>query len=322
MGKRTDIDRRLRTLKDISAILRVMRTLAIMETGKLSRFLAAQRRVVTSIEAAAADFLHFYPVVAPSEEHVLAVRLMIGSERGFCGDFNETVLQTQAQLPPEPVLVAVGSRLCGKIPADVLDIALSGAGMVEEVQSVISRVIEELNTLAAKGNRGALRLTVLCHGQEQGEVITRTLQPFPPELTPASCHSHPPILNIPPRAFYSELAGHYLFATLHELFYQSLMAENLQRQRHIDNAARRMEQKIADLNLKRNVVRQEEIIEEIEMLTLSAETEFKYETPLPMRTGNIMFRNASHGGAPSTKTHFTDSGRDLSLKTADCQKRS
>ncbi|HEY5513086.1 MAG TPA: FoF1 ATP synthase subunit gamma [Geomonas sp.] len=288
MGKRTDIDRRLRTLTDISAILRVMRTLAIMETGKLSRFLAAQTRVVESIEAAAADFLYFYPEVVTPAENVVAVRLMIGSERGFCGDFNEVVLRTKAKLQsdpasPAPVLMAVGSRLCGKILREALDIPLTGACTVEEVQSVISRVIEELNGLAVKG---ALRLTVLCHGQEDGAVITRTLQPFPSDLTPISRHSHAPILNLPPAPFYSELAGHYLFAALHEMFYQSLMAENQQRQRHIDNAARRMDQKIAGLNQKKNAVRQEEIIEEIEILMLSAEHDFQNDSsaaPLNMQ---------------------------------------
>lgn len=275
MGKRTDIDRRLRTLTDISAILRVMRTLAVMETGKLFRFLPAQHQVVASIEAAAADFLYFHPEVVTPAESVVTVRLLIGSERGFCGDFNETVLQAIAKFPPEtaspdPVLMAVGSRLCGKIPAETLDISLSGACTVEEVPSVISRVVETLNAIAEKGRGGVLRLTVLCHGHEDGVVTTRTLQPFPPDLTPAGRHAHPPILNLPPAAFYSELAGHYLFAALHEMFFQSLMAENQQRQRHLDIAARRLDQKIVDLNLKRNVVRQEEIIEEIETLTLSA----------------------------------------------------
>lgn len=277
MGKRSDIDRRLHTLTDISAILRVMRTLAIMETGKLSRFLAAQTRVVESIEAAAADFLYFYPEVAAPAESVVTVRLMIGSERGFCGDFNEIVLHAQAKLQPDPtspdpILMAVGSRLCRKIPAETLDIPLVGACTVEEVQSVISRVIEELNGLTVKG---ALRLTLLFHGQDDAVVITRTLQPFPADLTPTSRHSHAPILNLAPGTFYSELTGHYLFAALHEMFYQSLMAENRQRQRHIDNAARRMDQKIAGLNLKKNVVRQEEIIEEIEILMLSAEPDFQ-----------------------------------------------
>lgn len=278
MGKRSDIDRRLRTLKDISAILRVMRTLAVMETGKLSRFLAAQHRVVASIEAVAADFLYFHPEVVTPTENVVTVRLMIGSERGFCGDFNESVLQAQAKLSPEttspgPLLMAVGSRLCGRVPRETLDIALAGACTVEEVPTVLSRVVEALNGLLEKGSARVLRVTALCHGKEDGVPTTRMLQPFPPVLTPAGHHSHPPILNLPPSVFYSELAGHYLFAALHEMFYQSLMAENRQRQRHIDSAARRLDQKIADLNLKRNVVRQEEIIEEIETLMLSAELE-------------------------------------------------
>lgn len=274
MGKRTDIDRRLRTLRDISAILRVMRTLAIMETAKLSRFLPAQIQVVKSIEEAAADFLFFYPEVAATAERAVTVRLMIGSERGFCGDFNEVILQAVAQLTPDsaspdPILMVVGSRLCSKIAPKTLNTALAGACTVEEVPSVISRVVEELNDLTVKG---ALRLTVLCHGHEDGTVIASTFHPFPANLTPTSRHSHPPILNVSPMAFYSELAGHFLFAALHEMFYQSLMSENRQRQRHIDNATRRMDQKIAGLNLKKNIARQEEIIEEIEILMLSTET--------------------------------------------------
>lgn len=283
MGKRTDINRRLRTLTDISAILRVMRTLAIMETAKLSRFLASQTQVVKSMEEAAADFLFFYPEFANPVQSVVTIRLMIGSERGFCGDFNEALLRANAKLEadstsPAPVLMAVGSRLWGKIAPEALDRALAGACTVEEVQSVISRVIDELNGLTVKG---ALRLTVLCQGQDDGAVLSRTLQPFPADLTSASRHLQAPILNLAPAAFYSQLAGHYLFAALHEMFYQSLMAENRQRQRHIDNAARRMDQKIAGLNLKLNEARQEEIIEEIEILMLSAEPDFCTE-PMPM----------------------------------------
>ena len=44
-----------------------MKTLAYMETRKLSRFLAAQQQVVDSIAAVAADFLgHFHSLVARS----------------------------------------------------------------------------------------------------------------------------------------------------------------------------------------------------------------------------------------------------------------
>ena len=60
---------------------------------------------------------------------------------------------------------------------------------------------------------------------------------------------------------------------MHELFYGSLMAENTRRLQHMDNAVRRIEQESEELLLKRNMLRQEEITEEIEVIMLSAEAQ-------------------------------------------------
>ena len=57
MSRRRDLEDHLHALGDISGILRAMKNLALMETQKLTRFLGTQRRVVESIEAAAADLL-------------------------------------------------------------------------------------------------------------------------------------------------------------------------------------------------------------------------------------------------------------------------
>jgi F-type H+-transporting ATPase subunit gamma len=49
------------------------------------------------------------------------------------------------------------------------------------------------------------------------------------------------------------------------------MAENLRRFQHMDQAIQRLEKDMAELILKRNTLRQEEITEEIEIIMLSAE---------------------------------------------------
>jgi F-type H+-transporting ATPase subunit gamma len=49
------------------------------------------------------------------------------------------------------------------------------------------------------------------------------------------------------------------------------MAENRKRLEHIDSAIRRLEKDEAQLRLSSNALRQEEIIEEIELIMLSAE---------------------------------------------------
>ena len=49
------------------------------------------------------------------------------------------------------------------------------------------------------------------------------------------------------------------------------MAENQRRMQHMDHAMRSIEQDSAELRQKRNMLRQEEIIEEIEVIMLSLE---------------------------------------------------
>jgi F-type H+-transporting ATPase subunit gamma len=49
------------------------------------------------------------------------------------------------------------------------------------------------------------------------------------------------------------------------------MAEHLHRVQHLDAATHRLEEQAAELSLKRNTLRQEEITEEIEVILLSTE---------------------------------------------------
>ena len=65
-----------------------MNSLAMMEIHKLTRLLSAQQRVVTSMETAAKDFLTFYPDALPRDHSGTPLYLLIGSERGFCGDYH------------------------------------------------------------------------------------------------------------------------------------------------------------------------------------------------------------------------------------------
>ncbi len=75
--------------------------------------------------------------------------------------------------------------------------------------------------------------------------------------------------NLEPEAFLKELLDHYLFATLHELAYESLLAECRYRMQHLESAGHRIDERIARLKLRRNTLRQEEITEELEIILLN-----------------------------------------------------
>jgi F-type H+-transporting ATPase subunit gamma len=279
MSRRREVELHRRRLGEIREIMNSMKSLAYMETRKLARFLDAQRAVVDSIRAVAADFLEFFPDTLPAAPgNGPSACLLVGSERGFCGDFNEALLRRLASAGGNaaeagPALIAVGRKLHGLLQHDPrLAATVEGADVVEDVEEVLTRTVGVLTSQHLA--RGRASLDVVYHGADAGGgiVAERLWPPFQSGPSPATRFSHPPLLNVPPRDFLLALADHYLFAALHGILYGSLMAENHRRVRHLDGATRHLDAKTADLSRRASMLRQEEIIEEIEVILLSAES--------------------------------------------------
>ncbi|MCS6896919.1 MAG: F0F1 ATP synthase subunit gamma [Nitrospira sp.] len=281
MSKRHELAQRIQALADIKGILNAMKNLALMEIHKLGRFLSAQQRVVDGIEQAAADFFQFYPALLQSGDDACPVFLVVGSERGFCGEFNESLLaefdryraEGAAKDWPAPLLVTVGHKLALKLGNGLKpDVALSGPTVTEEVPSVLVRVTEALHDLQQRRPSGTrLDVAVLSHGSGDDGRTVLLRRPFREFGRPRLQYSNPPVLNMPPAEVASRLLNQYLFAVLHEIFYTSLMAENRRRFQHMDQALQRLEKETGDLTRRHQVLRQEEITQEIAVIMLSAE---------------------------------------------------
>jgi F-type H+-transporting ATPase subunit gamma len=277
MSKRRDIEGHVRNLAEIEGIMGVMKNLALLESHKLSRVLATQHRVVDDIEAAGRDFLSFHPDLEPDVSGKV-LYLVIGSERGFCGDFNERLLSAldrhlQATDDRNPLLITVGRKLSERAErVHRLAAVVDGPTVAEEIQSVLTRVIDHLRETAARqpfGERAPV--TAVYHDAVTESVVVRPLRPFPGPRHAADRRSFPPFLTLSPAVFFSQLVDLYLFSLLHAIFYSALMAESRARLAHLESALRRLERDQTDLLRRRNVLRQEEITEEIEVLMLSAE---------------------------------------------------
>jgi len=274
MSRRRELERRRRTLGEIHNIMNSMKTLAYLETRKLTRFLAAQRAVVAHQHAVADDLLAHHPETLARATPSLAVYVLVGSERGFCGSFNQTVLaawDAQAETAGDAaVIVPVGRRLCTHLEGHPRAAAfVAGAGTVEEVPAALDRITGALASLQAR--HGALAVTALYHDPDITEIaVEQLLPPFGPagHLRRFSC---PPMLMLPPEEFLAALVDEYLFATLHQILYLSLMAENQRRAQHLDGAVRHLDDETAALQRRINAARQQEIIEEIEVILLSAD---------------------------------------------------
>ncbi len=260
-------------LKEIRSILNSMKILAFMETHKLQRFKTMQSQVVANIERTALDFLDFYPGLTAAEDHAAHICILLGSERGFCGDFNESLINGVAEQAYTGI-IAIGNRLCNRLEDDITTKivgTLEGANVAEEVPAIISRLIDTISTLHSKSSP-TLQLTVVYHDNGSNQIRQR--QMFPPFTQPdqrSLHHGHPPVLNLEPGEFFADLIDHYLFAALHEIFYISLLAENNSRLQHLEGAVNHLDDETVKLQRKSQIYRQEEITEEIEVILLNAE---------------------------------------------------
>jgi F-type H+-transporting ATPase subunit gamma len=286
MPSRRKLEEHRRSIEEIRDIMNSMKTLAYMETRKLDHLLDTQHTVVNSIEIVATDFVSAYPEAMPGVQAAREVYLVIGSERGFCGDFNETLLrrlegiQQDKQGKDSAIVVATGQKLHASLPnGPHIAARLDGASVAEEVEAVLPRVVDTLAALQTQ--YGTLSLYALYHAADDETLVTqRLLPPFQDYLDRPPLFSLPPVLNLTPTDFLIELSDHYLFAALHEIFYASLMAENRRRVQHLEGAVKHLEEESDDLRHQSNARRQEEIIEEIEVILLSAAS---LQKPLPKR---------------------------------------
>lgn len=89
---------------------------------------------------------------ASSDEPGEKFSILIGSEQGFCGDFNESLLSWMESLFQQktapPRWLVVGRRLASRVgERDCVELALPGATVADEVPAVQLRLTKELSRL-------------------------------------------------------------------------------------------------------------------------------------------------------------------------------
>ncbi|MGY6216807.1 F0F1 ATP synthase subunit gamma [Methylolobus aquaticus] len=273
MTRRHELQRRIRTLGEVDEIMDSMRMLSLLEARKLARFIDCQRAVVATIRTAAADFLASYPSFVPIAGPAQPVLLAMGTERGFCGDFNALVRDRVLALAGEgpAVVVAIGRKLGGDLDplGDRLRI-LDGPTTADDVPSLLQQLVSLLGRLTEQ--LGAISLIAVHHGGEFGHIVETVLLPAFSDLQqPQPATGNPLRLNLAPPTFLSELVEQYLFAELHHIVFTSLLHEHQRRVQHLEGATQRLDETLADLARRQSTLRQEEITEELEVILLGAD---------------------------------------------------
>lgn len=258
MSRRRELEDRLQLYDELTGILGAMRSFSLAELRRVGRGEEDQRRVSAAVALALADLADALP--PPPHGHVPDIWLLLGSVRGFCGGFNEDVLRAwQARPTPALHTIVVGERLVGLMPEDPSLHAVSGAMGTEDAAPTVDRILSVLGKLdrALDGRSGL----VVCLRDEDGVRCERLLP-----LAAKSAGNPLPLAHESHARTATRVAEHYLFHALLALMLRSIHSENHLRLLQMENALRHLERSREDLVRLRNRLRQEEIVEEIELM--------------------------------------------------------
>lgn len=269
MSRSNELHLHIHQLEEIRSILNAMKNLALMAVHKFTQLQLLQSQVVAHIEENSAIFLTTYPqFMADSPRQ--PVYLVFGSERGFCGDFNEQLLDSLANQPCAGI-IAIGNRLIARVENYNYKriVNLNGINVVEEVLPLLEQLMLQINPFATDG-----KLIAVYHDVNSNQVKHRQILPL---SFPIQTKEDLPFLNLSPERFFSKMLEQYLLAALHEIIYLSSLSENRIRLRHLEGAVQHLDQQTQKLHHKSQIYRQEEITEEIEVILLNAEIKTQAE---------------------------------------------
>lgn len=270
---------RLRTTADIQAIVRTMKALS-----------AASIRQYELAEDAVADFERTIdlglsavlrerrsrglslPVAGEHGSGAEAV-LVIGSDRGLCGPYNEVVVARAAASlgTAADFLVVLGVRAAAKLEAlghsadRTFMLPATAAGMPQLVRSIII----EIERWSRQNEGGRVRLV---HNHREGRShavpTERTLLPLPaPYLAglTASPWRGPglPFFRMQPERLLSWLVQQRIFVVLYRALAEALASEHATRLAAMQRAERNIEERRGDLDAAFRRKRQETITREL-----------------------------------------------------------
>ncbi|HET7331102.1 F0F1 ATP synthase subunit gamma [Dyella sp.] len=269
MARWRELARHSRALEEIGTIMSAMRSLAFIEARRLAEGTLRQAQTVDAIRTAIDNLGAHYPAARPSVVPQRDILILIGSERGLCGDFDERVASHPdvSRQSSDGVRIAVGSRLCQLLDErGVTHLPMAGAAVIEDIPGVMSHIATSVqaSTQADHDNTNGL---IVIHHDDEGNLHAGRVLPAT-GATRAPCWRNKPQLQLPPPQLYGVLVEHYVFASLNAILLASLLAENRRRLDQMSAALDRLHERIDNLDRRRRRARQEAITEEIEIILL------------------------------------------------------
>lgn len=260
---------RVASLEDLQSLMGAMRALAANQVQQAQTALQGIREYSGVIEDAIAAGVGLLPANRwPSPSRMLGsdMLILICSEHGFVGGFNDQLLSRAAELMrPGRALGIIGQR-GSDLAGEQSLVPLWEESMATHMEGVLQVARRASNRLL-----GVDRAELIFAGYRPGgryEVETRRVLPLDPGLLQQRGDRAPPLHQLPAEQLLLRLASEYLVAELTRALMESFASENGARLRVMEAADRNIEERLAHLGGDIHALRQESTTAELlELIT-------------------------------------------------------
>ena len=274
--------RKIETVEELQSVVKTMKTIAMVSIRQYERAVQSLSEYDRTVTMGLQVVVQKQPPrvrqapLSGTGRKVAAV--ILGSEQGMCGQFNEQMtafaldkLSRAAGHPRDLAVIAVGGRVAARLEeagqpiAQQFDLPGSAAGITPRVQELLVK-LEEMQ------DRGLVHRLLVFHHEPVHRAAyqprERRLLPLDPgwltELARARWPSRVlPTFTMEEDRLFFLLLGHYLFVSLFRAFAASLAAENASRLAAMQAAESHIEDRLGELKLQFNDLRQNTITEEL-----------------------------------------------------------
>jgi F-type H+-transporting ATPase subunit gamma len=268
VSKRRQVLAKLQSLRDLGDVFGAMKNLALVEISRLAASARAREHLREELAAVARATTPVFVEGLGDGNGRDDLHVVIGSERGFCGAFNEPLVEKWRALAaskPEDRAIVVGSALVEELAGTAgVAMTLQGPTIAEDIDETLMRVLEAIRTIQ---DRRKAPMGVKAIWTAAGGVAQAAILPFAPPVE--AILQVPPEFFLPHETFVRDFIDQYVDAVLHEAFCASLMAESRERVAHMTGALQHVDERCAQLQQRANRLRQEEITDTIETILLS-----------------------------------------------------
>lgn len=268
----------LETTGDIQSIVRTMKALSSVSIRQYEHAEAAMSDYARTVELGLMALLRQRRQVGPPLPGAdsgtgRVVLIVIGSDRGLCGGYNDKITRfAQSRMDSRPmVLGVIGARVAARLEADGrrADAVHTLPGSVEGLSRLVQALIVEIDRWTQVEGVGQVWLL---HNRREGRITAKPqahrLLPLPEsylrKLSEADWPGRSlPLFRMDPDRLMSWLVQQRLFVVIYRALTEALASEHASRLAAMQAAERNIEERRDDLRQLYRLRRQETITREL-----------------------------------------------------------